>query len=144
LGQTHVPLVQLVPPVQAWPHVPQLLLSEFLSTQLVPHNEVVLSQAVPQTLFVQVATVWAPVVLQSEAEQHAGAEMLMQVLLPGQVCCPAGHVPLQAAFCAMHVPLQFCGTFEGQLGTQAVPLQLTEPYVGALHALVHSVRPQVA
>ncbi len=56
LGQTQEPLLQLVPPVQAWPHVPQLLLSEFLSTQLVPHKEVVLSQVVPHWLFVHVAT----------------------------------------------------------------------------------------
>ena len=107
--------MQLVPPVHALPQVPQLLLSEFLSTQLVPQSEVVLSQVVPQTLFVHVATVWEPVALQSVAEQQAGAEMLIQVLLPEQVCCPAGHVPLQAAFCAMHVPLQFCGRFAGQL-----------------------------
>jgi hypothetical protein len=106
-GHLQVPFVQLVPPVHAWPQVPQLLLSEFLSTQLVPHKEVVLSQVVPQVLFVQVATVWDPVVLQSEAEQQAGAAMLIQVLLPEQVCCPVGHVPLQAAFCAIHVPLQF-------------------------------------
>jgi len=137
-------LEQLVPPVQTVPHFPQLLLSEFLSTQLVPHNAVVLSQAVPQVLLVQVATVWAPVVLQSEVEQQAGAEMLIHVLPPAQVCCPGGHVPLQAAFCAIHVPLQFCGRFGGQLGTQAVPLQLTDPEVGTLQALVHSVRPQVA
>jgi hypothetical protein len=84
------------------------------------------------------------VVLQSEAEQQAGAEILMHVLLPEQVCCPVGHVPLQAAFCAMHVPLQFCGRFAGQLGTQAVPLQVTEPLVGTLQAFVHSVRPHVA
>ena len=73
-----------------------------MSTQPEGHEEVVLSQVVLHWLFVHVATWCAPVVLQSEAEQHAGDEMLMQVLLPGQVCCPAGHVPLQAAFCAMH------------------------------------------
>jgi hypothetical protein len=140
-----MPFVQLVPPVQGWPHVPQLLGSAFLSTQLlVPHNEVVLSQVVPHWLFVQVATVCGAVVLQSEVEQQAGAEMLIQVLLPGQVCCPVGHVPLQAAFCAIHDPLQFCGRFAGQLGTQAVPLQVTSPLVGCLQALVHSVSPQVA
>ena len=116
-GHLHCPFEQVVPPVQAWPHivVPQLLLSEFLSTQLVPHIEVVLSHAVPQTLLVQVATVWAPAAVQSEAAQQAGAEILMQVVLPGQVCCPLGHVPLQAAFCAIHAPLQFCGRFAGQL-----------------------------
>jgi hypothetical protein len=144
-GHLQLPFEQVVPPVQAWLQVPQLLLSEFLSTQLaVPHNEVVLSQVVLQTLLVQVATVWDPVALQSEAEQQAGAEILMQVLPPGQVRCPLGHAPLQAAFCAMHAPLQFCGRLDGQLWTQAVPLQVTDPEVGALQAVVHSVRPQVA
>ena len=143
-GHLQVPFMQLVPPVHALPQVPQLALSEFLSTQLVPHNAVVLSQAVPQTLAVQVATLWAPVAVQSEAEQQAGAEILMHVVLPVQVCCPLGHIPLQAAFCAIHTPLQFCGRVAGQVWTQAVPLQVTAPPVGALQALVHSVRPQVA
>jgi hypothetical protein len=98
----------------AWLHEPQLLLSEFVFTQLVPHNEVVLSQVVPHTLFVHVATVCAPVALQSVVVQHAGAAMPMQVLPPGQTRWPLGHVPLQAAFCAMHVPLQFWGRLDGQ------------------------------
>jgi len=67
-------------------------------------------------LFVQVEIVCAAVVVHSEAEQHAGAAMPMHVLPPGQVRWPVGHVPLQAVFCAMHVPLQFCGRLTGQLG----------------------------
>jgi hypothetical protein len=114
-GHVQAPFVQLVPPVHARPHEPQLALSRFLSTQLVLHNEVLLLQVQPQTLFVHVAIVWAPVVLQSEAEQHAGAAMPIHVLPPGQTRWPLGHVPLQAAFCAIHVPLQFCGRFAGQL-----------------------------
>jgi hypothetical protein len=68
----------------------------------------------------------------------------MQVPLFEQYFCPVGQVPLQAAFCAMHVPLQFCGRLVGQLWTHAVPLQLTVPSTGALQATVHSLSPQVA
>jgi hypothetical protein len=99
---------------------------------------------VTQVLFVQVEIVCAAVVVHSEAEQHAGAAMPMHVLPPGQVRWPVGHVPLQAAFCAMHVPLQFCGRVLGQAWTHAVPLQLTLPPTGVWQAVVHSVRPQVA
>ena len=85
-------------PVQAWLQVPQLLGSEVLSTQLVPHAEVVLSHAEPQTLLVQVPTVCNAVVVHSVAEQHAGEATPMQVLPPAQVRWPLGHVPLHAAF----------------------------------------------
>jgi hypothetical protein len=85
-------------PVQAWPQVPQLLASEALSTQLVPHREVVLSHVDPQTLLVQVPTVCGAVVVHSEAEQHAGEATPIHVLPPGQVRWPLGQVPLQAAF----------------------------------------------
>jgi hypothetical protein len=102
-------------PEQAWLQVPQLLVSEVLSTQLVPHSEVVLSHVEPQTLLVQVPTVCGAVVVHSEAEQHAGEATPMQVFPPGHVRWPLGHVPLHAAFCAIQVPLQFCGRLAGQV-----------------------------
>jgi hypothetical protein len=97
---------------------------------------------VPQVLFVQVATVFGPVAEQSFTVQQP--EELIHVLLNEQYFCPAGHVPLQAAFWAIHVPLQFCGRLVGQRGTHAVPFQLTVPPTGIWQAVAHSVRPQVA
>jgi hypothetical protein len=93
-------------------------------------------------LLLQVAIVWAPVASQSMAEQQPGG--VMHVLLDAQYRCPVGQVPLQASIWGIQVPLQFCGALGGQACTQAVPLQLTVPPVGVLHALVHSVRPHVA
>jgi len=95
-------------------------------------------------LLVHLPTVWAAEVVHSESVQQAGGAVLMQVLPPEQTRWPLGQVPLQAAFWAMQTPLQFCGRFVGQAGTQAVPLQVTVPPVGAWQAVEHSVRPQVA
>jgi hypothetical protein len=92
-------------------------------------------------LLVQVGTVFAPPAGHSVAEQHPVSGI--HVLVFKQRFCPSGHVPLQAAFAAMHVPLQFCGKLLGQLCTHAVPLQLTVPPTGAWQGVVHSVRPQV-
>jgi hypothetical protein len=95
----------------------------------------------PQVLLAQVATVLAPPTGQSAAVQQVPT---IQVPLFEQYFCPLGQVPLQAAFCAMQVPLQFCGRPVGQVWTQAVPLQLTAPLAGAWQAAEHSVSPQVA
>ena len=67
--------------------------------------------------------------LQSPSPQHA--EIAIHVPPVAQYFCPFGQVPLQAAFAAMHVPLQFCGRLVGQAWTHAVPLQLTVPPTGA-------------
>lgn len=89
--------------------MPQWFASELVSTQSESHWVVYGAdeQAAPHVLAMQVATMCAPVTAQSVAEQHAGGAMLMQVLLPEQVCWPLGHVPLQEAFCAIQTPLQF-------------------------------------
>lgn len=66
------------------------------------------------------------------------------MLLFEQNFWPVGQVPLQAASCAIHLPLQFCGALGGQLGTHAVPLHETLPPIGAWQAVEHSLRPHVA
>jgi hypothetical protein len=82
-------------------------------------------------LLAQVATVLAPPVGQSATVQQLVPVAAIQVLLFEQYFCPLGQVPLQAAFCAMQVPLQFCDRLFGQVWTHAVPLQLTLPLAGA-------------
>lgn len=145
-SHTQLPAEQRCPAAHFVVQDPQWLASEFRSTQSGSHRVVygAEEQADPQVLLAHVATLCAPETVQSEGAQQDGGAMLMQVLLPEHVCCPLGHVPLHAAFCAMHTPLQFCGRLVGQAGTHAVPLQVTLPFVGALQAVVHSVRPQVA
>lgn len=49
-GHLQVPFEQLVPPVHPWPQVPQLLLSEFLFTQLVPQHVELAPQELPSVL----------------------------------------------------------------------------------------------
>jgi hypothetical protein len=51
-----------------------------------------------------------------------------QILL--QACVPGEHWPPHALFDGMQAPLHSCGLFEGQLGWQEVPSQLTVPPVG--------------
>jgi hypothetical protein len=95
-------------------------------------------------LLAQVATVFAPPVGQSETVQQLVPVEAIHVPLFEQNFCPVVQVPLQAAFCAMQVPLQFCGRLLGQVWTHAVPLQLTLPLAGTWQATVHSLNPQVA
>jgi hypothetical protein len=99
-------------------------------------------QAVPQLSLTQVGTVCGPPAGHSEGPQQP--EALMHAVLPAHSFSPDEHVPLQGASCAMHMPLQSCVALSGQEGTHAVPLQRTVPPTGFWHALVHSVRPQVA
>jgi hypothetical protein len=84
--------------------------------------------AVPQLLFVQVGTVFAPPAGQSEAAQQPVSEI--QVLVPEQRFCPVGHIPEHGALAAIHAPSQSWGALVGQVWTHAVPLQVTLPPVG--------------
>jgi hypothetical protein len=117
VGHWQMLFVQIFPPVHEAPQVPQWELSEVRSTQPAGHDEYPEAQVVPQMLPVQVGMACAAAVVHSAAEQHAGAVMPMQVLPPAQARRPVGHAPLQAASCAMQVPLQACGRLAVQPGT---------------------------
>jgi hypothetical protein len=122
-----------------------VLLQSVLVQQAVSAMQVPLQSLVPvghTQALLALQTLPVALLLQSALPQHAVAPT--QVPLLAQYFWFRGHVPLQAAFWAMHTPLQFCGRLDGQFWTQAVPLQLTEPPVGSLQAVVHSVSPQVA
>jgi hypothetical protein len=95
-------------------------------------------------LFVQVAVVFDPPAAHSLAEQQLVEVEGMQVSVFAQYFWPLRHLPAHGAVSAIHVPLQFCGALAGQAGTQAVPLQVTEPPTGFLQAVVHSEIPQVS
>jgi hypothetical protein len=100
-----------------------------------PH---VKSQAVP----LHVVTL-APVGLghAEQAEVPQVSVLLLLAQIPAHSWVPAGQAPAQAALASMHAPAQLCFPV-GQLGTQAVPSQVTAPPAGSWQA-VHEVAPQL-
>lgn len=94
-------------PLHVVPHVLQLELSEVKSKHPEAHCEYPLTQEKVQALLVHLPTVCAAEVVHSASVQQAGGAVLMQVLPPEQTRWPLGHVPLHAAFWAIHAPLQF-------------------------------------
>jgi hypothetical protein len=87
LAHAHVPLAQIAPVPQAWPHAPQFALSECRSTHAVPHA--VRPDGHPQAPAVH--SVVGAVQVAPHAPQLAGSVASVAHREP-QSICPDGHM----------------------------------------------------
>ena len=86
-------------------------------------------QVIPQLVPLQVAWAFGGVGQGVHEAPHELTAVLARQT-PLQSCVPCGHCPLHAAPAGKHAPAHSCWP-SGQAGTQACPLQLTDPPVGA-------------